>query len=185
MPDFKFLCLWLFNSVEVTKLSEFLDYKNKIDTCQFVCSRTKDVLEYSKAQYESSVEAFKSVFDRSDKLLGIALLLSGWIFTSAKNNPNAGNRLWVLAIVSMTLATLVLLFGRVRMRRSVPVDFEPLAIAAIKLETNDSEWEFYRAKQYNLAMWGNQKQTQYEQARLFIAVLFLSVGLLLLAFRAF
>ncbi len=172
----------------------WLGFDTRVDSSQFVeelrllefdGSRTKDLLEYSKELRKEALDGYKLANDRAEKLLGVTLIMCGWIFTSAKPSTTwIGTILWILSASAFLLVIATLMFGRWKLQARLPATFPKMAKYAHDIATDsEDEWNFVQARQYAIAAFENQLLTGKVHRRLLLAISLLLAGLVAFALR--
>ncbi len=169
----------------------WLGFDNRVDSSQFAEElksleyegHTRDLLEYSKELRKESLDGYKLANERAEKLLGVTLIMCGWIFTTAKPSVTFLEKsLWVFSATTFLLVIATLMLGRWKLQARQPATFPKMARYAHDTAAED-EWEFVQARQYAVAAFENRDLTGQVHRRLLLAISILLAGLTAFALR--
>jgi hypothetical protein len=181
-PSFDDLKLWLkwlvFNDCSKQMkeslegpISELNAFDDKFDLANVHVDK---LLAQSESLYKESVDGFKTVNERLDRTLAVALLACGW---SVKEVSSP------VAYVFFFLSAGTLLAGRINLETSAPIDFMTLgqtSTTIFKQSNSDITMDFVIARQFAKSKLENDFMTQCTQWRIAFSTLLFAVGLLFL-----
>ena len=176
---------WASNQLDFEGLDGYKAFRKTLDSLFFRPSRAEECFEFASAAFVLANTGFKAASERMDKLLGIVLVVTGWLLTSAKTSTSVCSAtLWVLCVVFLILSVITLLLGRWKLEGRGPAEFATFVENANKRpQVENDDWKFEQARQFALAAHEIQNEAQLVQIRLLISIILLIAGLSLFALR--
>ena len=177
MKTFKRVVRWFFcNSLNKEDIPKRGEYFRSFDGCQFGTSRTKDLLDFAKAEFDFSNKCIDEASSRLEKLVAISLVGIGWVASKPEVH------LW--AVVCLVLSAITGLLGRGPAFGFVPTSFRGLVDMQLEFASEEQpEYEYRRAKEYSVAAFANHQLVRWTHIRLLLSIGLLIAGLVCFACR--
>lgn len=182
----KWLTWWATNQFDFETLEWNVKFRESLDELPFRASRSEEYLIFAKNAFELANAGFKAATERTDKLLGIVLIVTGWLITSPRPTTTfiLAPVMWVFCVALLVLSVITLLLGRWKIEGRGPAEFATFVNDGNKRpEDETKEWQFEQARQFALAAHETQNETQLVQIRLLVSIILLISGLTLFALR--
>lgn len=177
MKTIKRVMKWFFcNSLDKNDIEDRDTYFRSFDGCNFGVSRTKDLLDFAKSEFEASTKSIDEASARLEKLVAISLVGLGWIASKPEVH------LW--AVICLVLSAITGLLGRGPAFGFVPTSFRGLVDMQLEYSKDEqAEYEYRRAKEYSVAAFANHELVKWTHIRLLFSIGLLIAGLICFAIR--